>query len=377
MKRVLIVATTSYAGMGPYVSEIVNTFSSIDNIYYFFHDYEDNFFLKNVKEELHLRSTFYRLANSAWNKLYELILGHSPYEKDILRLCYEKKIKIVHFINGCGSYTFDRKLESMGIRVLGTVHDLHPHEAKKALHKMMRHKIGIRRLRAAISYCPNLVTNSRCQYTELTKMFPEKKLFYHEFPSLVSKEVSFGMDVPVELLDIQLPYILFFGRIEEYKGVSLLYKVFTGVPELYDNYLLVIAGSGTVPFERRTDEKNVVLINRYIKDAEIRYIYEHAACVVYPYISATQSGVLSIAFYFRTPTLASDVPFFHGIIEPTGAGMLFKAGDEEDLKKKLMTLLSLNSTEIKTLEADYYEKYYRGAAIREQLIKIYEEISLN
>ena len=37
MKKVLIVATTSYAGMGPYVSGIVNTFLPNDDVYYFFH----------------------------------------------------------------------------------------------------------------------------------------------------------------------------------------------------------------------------------------------------------------------------------------------------------------------------------------------------
>lgn len=51
MKRVLIVATTSYAGMGPYVSGIVNTFLPNDDVYYFFHDYDDLFFRKNVKED--------------------------------------------------------------------------------------------------------------------------------------------------------------------------------------------------------------------------------------------------------------------------------------------------------------------------------------
>lgn len=36
MKRTLIVATTSYAGMGPYVSEIVNTFSPEDDVFFSF-----------------------------------------------------------------------------------------------------------------------------------------------------------------------------------------------------------------------------------------------------------------------------------------------------------------------------------------------------
>lgn len=375
MKRVLIVATTSYAGMGPYVSSIVNTFLPNDDIYYFFHDYDDLFFKKNVKEELHSRSTFYKLANSIWNKLYDLIFGHWAYEKDILNLCHEKRIELIHFINGCGSCPFNRKLENMGIEVLGTVHDLHPHEAKKASHKMLRHKVSVRRLQAAILECHNLLTNSQSQYAELQKLFPSKNLFYHEFPSLVSKEIKDGKDIPTELRNVKLPYILFFGRIEEYKGITLLYKAFTEMPELHNNYLLVIAGSGTLPFARTIDERNVVMINRYIKDTEIRYMYEQATCVVYPYISATQSGVLSLAFYFRTPTLASDVPFFRDIIEAIGAGMLFKAGDLGDLKQKLLSLLSSDTSNLKNSEAEYYDKNYNSKAIREQLLTIYNSIN--
>lgn len=210
MKKVLIVATTSYAGMGPYVSGIVNTFLPNDDVYYFFHDYDDLFFRKNVKEELHSRSTFYKLANSIWNKLYDLIFGHWVYEKDILDLCHEKRIELIHFINGCGSCSFNRKLESMGIKVLGTVHDLYPHEVKKAPHKMLRHRVSVRRLQAAIWECHNLLTNSKSQYVELQKLFPDKNLFYHEFPSLVSKDVKNGKDIPIELRNVRLPYILFF-----------------------------------------------------------------------------------------------------------------------------------------------------------------------
>lgn len=83
---------------------------------------------------------------------------------------------------------------------------------------------------------------------------------------------------------------------------------------------------GTLPFERAVGEINVIMINRYIKDTEIRYMYEQAACVVYPYISATQSGVLSLAFYFRTPTLTSDVPFFVVLLNRQGQVCCSKRG---------------------------------------------------
>ena len=87
MKRTLIVATTSYAGMGPYVSEIVNLFSVKDDIFYFFQDYEDGFFRKNIKEELHPKSCFFKKSNNKWNKIKDLFPIKPASHALILKFC--------------------------------------------------------------------------------------------------------------------------------------------------------------------------------------------------------------------------------------------------------------------------------------------------
>ena len=371
MKRTLIVATTSYAGMGPYVSEIVNTFSSEEDVWYFFHDYEDDFFKKNVKQELHEKSVFFKHANSAKNKLIELITNREPYDPLILKICREKHIELVHYINGIPSKRMQRKFDAMGVTVLSTVHDLEPHEAKKAWYKMLRQNVMYKRLNDNLQEAKYLVTNSMEQYHNLKAQFADKEITFHSFPSLITNEIVNGHDVPMELKGLTKPYILFFGRIEEYKGIHLLYKAFVDCKDLSEKYALVIAGSGQLGFERVQDEKNVVFLNRYIKDSEVAYLYQHAQCVVYPYISATQSGVLSLAFYYQTPTLASDVPFFKSIIEPSSAGFLFKNGDVEDLKKQLLALVKLDASDMKTRQKAYYETNYDDKAIHDALIKIY------
>ena len=58
------------------------------------------------------------------------------------------------------------------------------------------------------------------------------------------------------------------------------------------------------------NDDDVIVINRFIEDCEVRKLFENAAVVVYPYISATQSGVLSIASRFGKKMVVSDVPFF-------------------------------------------------------------------
>lgn len=371
MKRTLIVATTSYAGMGPYVSEIVNTFSMEDDVYFFFHDYEDDFFRKNVKRELHGKSVFCREANSAVNKLKYLVFNRSNYDGLILRICREKNIGLVHYINGIPPILTQKKMDRMGITVLSTVHDLEPHEAKKAWYKMLRQKISYRRLHENLQKAEYLVTNSMEQYDKLKELFPDKKLTFHSFPSLVTQEIIDGMDMPAELKKTSKPYILFFGRIEEYKGIHLLYKAFMENRELQEKYNLVIAGSGQIGFERQQGDDQVIFLNRYIKDSEIAYLYKNASCVAYPYISATQSGVLSLAFYYQVPVLASDVPFFKGIIKKSGTGLLFERGNVEDLKQQLSALLTMDTQEMKERQKTYYENNYTGNSIHDNLLKIY------
>lgn len=371
MKRTLIVATTSYAGMGPYVTEIVNTFFPEDDVWYFFHDYEDGFFKKNVKEELHGKSVFYKQANSSFNKLRSLALNTLGYERLIQNLCRKHNIELVHYINGIPPIHIQHDLEKQGITVLSTVHDLQPHEAKKAWYKILRQNVIYKRLNDNLQVAKYIVTNSMEQYHNLKVQFPDKQITFHSFPSLVTMEIMKGHDVPEELKSLNKPYILFFGRIEEYKGIRLLYKAFLESRQLHDNYMLVIAGSGQFGFEREQSEKNVIFLNRYIKDSEVAYLYQQAHCVVYPYISATQSGVLSLAFYYQTPVLVSDVPFFKSIIAPSGTGVLFKNGNVENLKKQLLSLVSADVKEMKERQIAYYNSQYDGNAIHEALLKIY------
>lgn len=373
MKRTLIVATTSYAGMGPYVSEIVNNFNIDDDIYYFFHDYEDNFFFKNVKKELHAISFFYKKANSKINKMIDLLPIKQKWHGIILNICKRYDIKVVHFINGPGDISLIKRLEAKGIKCISTIHDLHPHESKKEWYKELRAKIIYKRYNTNFLYSKNIITNSIGQYRELKQNYNNKNVFYHSFPSLVSDVIKNGNDIPIELVNINKPYILFFGRIEEYKGISLLYKAFAETSDLYEHFYLVIAGKGTLPFDRVSNEKNVIIMNRYIKDTEIANMYQNAACVVYPYISATQSGVLSLAYYFETPILASDVPFFKDNLQQSKSGIIFKNEDVKDLKEKLLQLLNTDITVQVKNGKEYYNKFYNGMAIKNKLIDIYNE----
>lgn len=374
MCRVLIVATVSCAGMGPYVSEIVNTFSATDNVYFMFSD-ADSFYKKNIKKELHKKSIFYSNKASRIHKALTRIFDErGGLYKSILEECKRLNIDIVHFINGFRNEYVFKKLKQNGIKVLNTVHDLHPHENSSGVIKRLSERIYIKKFSTVLHKSRYIVTNSMIQFQEIKEKFSDKSVFFHEFPSLVTKEIQNGTEKSKELENITKPYILFFGRIEAYKGLDILCNAFVNSPELNKNYNLVIAGSGKLNYEFDDCFDNIIFINRYIKDTEIANLYTNASAVVYPYISATQSGVLSLAFYYQVPVLTSDIPYFKAVINDYCTGYIFKNGDSEDLASQLKLLLGNDNNTMKKNQADYYSKYYQNTAIRKQLLEIYDSI---
>lgn len=218
------------------------------------------------------------------------------------------------------------------IPVLYTVHDatFHDYKAANPLRWLKNHLIIARPQRLMLSRTINQVTNSRAQQDYILQRFPYHKVHYAPFPSLVNEAIARGGKQVKELKGVASGYILFFGTLHLYKGVHLLYDAYLSHPQLQERPL-VIAGTRDVYFARQDSEKNVVLINRFIDDSEVGDLFGRAAVVVYPYISATQSGVTSIASYYGKPMVLSDLPFFKQTCEGCQGIEFFHTGDLDSL----------------------------------------------
>ena len=150
-------------------------------------------------------------------------------------------------------------------------------------------------------------------------------------------------------------YILFFGSVDKYKGVDLLLSAYRLLDD--KSYFLVVAGKGIQYFDTNFQEGEI-RINRFIEDSELKYLYENAAMVVYPYRSATMSGVLSLAYYFKKKLLVSDIPFFVDNVSLQTS--LFQAGNIYDLSEKMKIKLRESPS---VGDGDYYEKLYSTDAL--------------
>ena len=134
-------------------------------------------------------------------------------------------------------------------------------------------------------------------------------------------------------LDLTAHVVLFFGRIDYYKGLDLLLSAVERVS--VRGLTLVIAGSFVSPSQRDAivagvarlrPRLSVMLHDDGVSNESIEAYFRSADLVVLPYREVTQSGVLFLALAFGVPVLVSDVG---GLPEYVDAeiGIVTPAGD--------------------------------------------------
>lgn len=190
-------------------------------------------------------------------------------------------------------------------------HNTHPHalSAPNLRGRIFNHFWYRRPLLRLLRSVDHQIVNARWQMKRLKQQYPDHQVGYLPFPSLITPEIARGSDTVPEL-DGADGYILFFGMVHSYKGVDRLIDIYASSPKLQQRRL-VIAGRGVLgtSIPGHLADK-ITHIDRFIPDSQLAQLFAHAAVVVYPYVAATQSGVLSIASYFGRPIVASDIPFF-------------------------------------------------------------------
>ncbi|WP_290534313.1 glycosyltransferase family 4 protein [Alistipes sp.] len=134
--------------------------------------------------------------------------------------------------------------------------------------------------------------------------------------------------------------IAFVGRIGKYKGLQVLLKAFANVRDKLPNLKLMIAGNGDVnayqeDFNALHDSLELNI--RWIADNEFSEILRDVDFVVLPYLDATQSGIIPLAFAFGKTVIASNVG---GIQEqiPAGTGVLVPPGDIDALGNTILDM---------------------------------------
>jgi glycosyltransferase involved in cell wall biosynthesis len=170
--------------------------------------------------------------------------------------------------------------------------------------------------------------------------------------------------------------ILFFGRIWPYKGLEYLVRaaplIAADVPQLR----IIIAGEGE-PFGRYAelmeDPRLFEVRYGFIDNDERSRLFARAAVVVLPYIQASQSGVVPVAYAAGKPVVATTVGGLPESVEEGVTGLLVPPADVPALAAAVSALLTdeTRRRQMGAAAARRFERELAPDAVAEQTIDVY------
>ncbi len=210
-----------------------------------------------------------------------------------------------------------RLVKRPGTEIVFECHNVLPHE---------RTPVDRLALRFAFASASAFLVHSQKVLEELRTLSPTKPAVVASLPVLD----EFAGD---RMSDRSGRVILFFGLVRKYKGLEVLLAALPKVLSR-ESCKLIVAGEFYVPVEKYLAmarelgiEDHVHIENRYIPNEEVPLFLDRADVLVMPYLSATQSGVVEMAFMNRLPIIASRTGGLVEAIREGVDGLLFPPGD--------------------------------------------------
>jgi glycosyltransferase involved in cell wall biosynthesis len=138
------------------------------------------------------------------------------------------------------------------------------------------------------------------------------------------------------------PTVLFFGRIWEYKGLEYLIRAEPLITAEVPDATVVIAGTGE-DFARyrrmMVHPERFVVYNEYVSEELCSQLFRQASLVALPYVEASQSGVIPLAYTSMKPVVATTVGGLPEMVDDGRTGYLVPPRDERALASAIVRLL--------------------------------------
>lgn len=204
-------------------------------------------------------------------------------------------------------------------KVVSLVHNAIPHE-KRFFDKAFA-KYFFKRCNAFILFSDPVKE-------DLLKLVPKANILLTSHPIYDHYKERIGKQVACTQLNIEnnKKTLLFFGLIRDYKGLDILIEAMSF---LDDSYQLVIGGECYGDFKRYQDlinvsplKNNIRVYEQYIPDDMVTILFSAADLLVLPYRSATQSGVVALAYQLELPMVVTDVGALGEAVRASDTGIV-------------------------------------------------------
>jgi len=179
----------------------------------------------------------------------------------------------------------------------------------------------------------NSLKNMACN---LNFNYDTAKLKVLELP-FIGDLVKNGEKIKYE--DRQYDFI-FFGRIEEYKGLDILYKAIKKLKKDKYSFSALIVGSGEINrYFPEDDLEEVKIVNRYVENEELSEFISDSRVAIFPYKDSTGTQAVQTSLFFECQIIATDTGSFKEylsfgnskigkVIEPNNVDELYESMKE-------------------------------------------------
>ena len=163
--------------------------------------------------------------------------------------------------------------------------------------------------------------------------------------------------------------ILFFGYIRPYKGLHVLIDAMKILKKKV-NLQLLVCGEFYGDEEKYREhmkvagiEDGTTVISDYIPNENVHLYFSAADVVVQPYLSATQSAIAQIAYFFSSPIIATNVGALPEVVVNERSGLIVPPNDPESLANAIVRFYAENLEAALTAGASEERKKYSWEAM--------------
>jgi glycosyltransferase involved in cell wall biosynthesis len=214
-------------------------------------------------------------------------------------------------------------------RIVFVCHNVLPHESSP-LDRVL--------IRAAFA-CPGaFVAHSGEDRDNLLSMRKDARVAVNPLPTFdMFRRGAWTRESARAALGVDGAVALFFGLVRPYKGLGVLLEALSKTARSAPATLLVV-GEFYEPRQRYTARieelgigDRVVIVDRYVPDEEVEKYFMACDVVVLPYLSATQSAIVQVAYAFGVPVIVSAVGGLPEVVDDAQTGLVVPPGDAEAL----------------------------------------------
>lgn len=217
--------------------------------------------------------------------------------------------------------------KSMGKQnIVYTCHNILPHE---------RFPMDVFFTRSVLKKGSHFVVHAKEEAKELTSLLPSADFTVtphptynvFQFEHLSKEEARKKIDMGSEKR-----MLLFFGFVREYKGLKYLLQALPKCCEGVEDIVLYVVGDFAGDKDNYMQlikqlhmEDKICIVDGYVPDREVEKYFAASDLVVLPYESATQSGIVQIAYGFEKPVVVTNVGGLPDVVIDQETGYVVEA----------------------------------------------------